>query len=200
MSTDITAQALQAAALASALGPEWAALDAAKDKRDPGQHWYDWYLKRVGGMELNLNWRDGRLRVDPRWPHQKNHGAQCKPYEAPDLGITLDPTRAPALLARDVYRRLVTPYEDWYRQACDLRDARDRRDDRTAQNIDRLVRNYGAHRPTNGAGGIYLGSDSYGYRLDVSNDSVRFEHFSVPMAVAEKVLEALRKPAQTDAD
>lgn len=200
--TDTTAahaeQEQQAQRLAAALGPDWAAVDHGHQDEAGRREWHDWRLHHTNGMELDLSWpsypKPGRLRIAPSWPHQKNHGAICKPHDAPDLAITVDRTKPVAQIAKDIQRRLVEPFRPWYFKAWQLKQEREAREDLTAQNIERIVQEGGAHRPSNGATGLYLGADSYAYRLDVSDESVRFEHFTCPIDVAIRVLAILRKP------
>lgn len=209
------AQRAQAAALVHALNGSLATVQTGaawilEDASHSPDEWHCWRARRLSDdLRLAIEWygaaarQPARLSIGLVWPVDAKLQPRVirTPYKEADpvTSITVDASKAPAVIAKDVTRRLLpsaTTLHTEARRLIALADEASRAQAVTVAAI--LAAEPGAHRSQNGGGSestIYLGPTSHGYCVRVDSDtSIRFEPFSVDLPAALRILEALRKP------
>lgn len=151
-----------------------------------------------------------RVRVSATWPCDVNGAYQSAsswgivPCGTPGPEASLSPDRAPEALARDIKRRVLTPYLPLYAEAIAKRDAEVQRHDNLAAMTDRLVELANTAGPLANPHGalarrgrdtdrisIYGGDHRIMGDCWVSGDSVKFDRLSVPYEVAKQIIKLL---------
>lgn len=199
---DTATRKTQAIDLALYLGPTWAAYDYGEGKG------YDrpiWRLRREDGLELSLDWpecwkaREGhRLSIGPVWPVD-GRNQSCKPYDAPDLSISVAQTKPAKQIAAEIQRRLLAPWEPYRALALERQHNANSYADLTERTRQAVLAQEGAHGAHAGhhGEGLFL-RHSHAYGISAQGDSIRFEAFSCPAAVGLQVLALLREKGGDD--
>lgn len=193
-------------------GPVWKVRPPTEAERDNNPKYIGRTLiTHENGPTLALHWSDVRsggrgptlrLVVSGVWPQDGNHGPFVTPRDTSlsreklTTEITVDAARPAATIAAEIKRRLLPDYMRAF-EAC-MVTIRGRREyaDRCQASVRAVIEAAGgdAHVTKHGDGKtVYLGKFSHGYAVECHGDSVSFQHLSVPIGVALKVVEALRK-------
>lgn len=188
-----------AAEVAAALGDEWSR-DTSHDHDDYSID----HICHTNGQSFYLSWeyypqsKGTRINVRPNWPIGAD-GREVYPYaNEPRPGISVAATCTPIAIARDIEKRFLPEYGvAWNVQLARANGSivdYARQTDSNAKRIEAL--NIGYHRRANQSDPtditIYPTS-SHAYQVRVQGGSVRFEHFSIPIDVALKILPLLQK-------
>lgn len=208
-----------AAALAAALGDGWTVAELTEGERD--------YLKYAGrtlqhtgpagsadAYSLRLDWMTNgkpaiRLEISGRWPRTASgeikigtrEGTSEQRQRAWVTAITVDAGKPADKIAADITRRLLPDYRETYAIAIAAVEASEAYTAKTEASVQALIAAGapGARRNGQTYTSVWLGEDSHGYSVSASGESIRFEAFSCPLAVALKVIEAVRRaPQQTE--
>jgi hypothetical protein len=201
------AEAQQAGTIVSALGSGWVLLNTS---HDPTEYQCLEARRQVDSLTLAFDWpeawrkadkhRSPRLTISIVWPCNAKGDrriVRTAYNEAePVTSISVDSTKPATVIAKDISRRLIPTVEKLHAEAIQLIAQSD-----TAASAQRatvahlLAAEPGSRLSANsGESVIYLGPTSHGYTLRVDTDqSIRFEPFSVDLPAALRILAALRK-------
>lgn len=162
-----------------------------------------WATIEVDGVALSVSWDNyrARLNVSIEWPRNGDSAGRLAPSvfmpraelaALPTLDANVNPERDPAVLAKDIRRRVLVPGAPVYSRAVqyakqqqDFRDAR-------AGAAAALAARFGYQQSNHNREALYPAGSSLPALSVGSADSVRFEAFYLPFDVAVQVLEAIK--------
>ena len=174
----------QARAIANALGQDWALVELG-DGSYPTRaivHVRDEY-------GCVLRWDRGRLQISGRWPKTKGGTIETPYHGAPS--ITVNAERSPREIAGAIVGRFLPAYGPLYaeqRRKVEHADARTEQNDQTSAQIIAA----GLGRKAQQGEGVYL-HHNHVYQVRPEGGSMRFEAFSVPVAIGLQILELTRQ-------
>lgn len=205
----------QARDIVTALGPKWALQDSSPNPTE----YRCWEAVRLADkLRVALEWprqysaaewprqysaaarQPARLHVTLVWPTDAKGERRIvrTPYGMPEptTSISMNATKPPATLAREILTRLVLrDGERLHAEALRLIEQADAAGEAQARIVATiLAAEFGSHISQNsGSNVIYLGARSHGYTVRVDGEaSIRFEAFSVDLPAALRILHALR--------
>lgn len=208
------AQEAQARALSTALGQGWIARNASPNPDE----YQAWHLQRLeDGLELDLQWDDQgqredrakrgeavRLAVRGVWPRDHEQQA-CVPTQTERGGhrtsITVDAGKPAEAIAKEIQRRLLAGFTLLHRRAMDIVNRRGTYHTQIEQTLRTILEAIpGSYRGQHAKASVYFRSENHAYSVSVQGESVRFEAFSCPAAVAIRVLQACQEQESQGAE
>lgn len=156
------------------------------------------------GRSFYIHTENGdRISVHGNWPTTADGRTQWpSQYDGVRPVINVSTSKTSIAIAKEIERRFLPDYTKTWSAMKEHADSHDEHARKTKANADRILADDPTlHTPERSNGvptdnseiTIYCGSNSYGYQMRVSGDSVRFEHFSCPIDVARRVIVELRK-------
>lgn len=184
------AHATQVALIQAALGHDW--------RDDSHADHESFRLVHTDGHGIRLSWSRHRVEVSGIWPKSGPHGAEKWPDYGKRPTITVADTKTSATIARDITNRFLPVYLPIWSEQVQRLNAELAYEQQTRETAARIAQATGQKVRTDHNGeptaAIYL-SGYHPYSLTAQGDKVRFEAFSVPADIAEKILPFLKEQA-----
>ena len=164
-----------------------------------GEHWaITLTAPGAEGWSLWLRWEKNRIEVQAHYPKGRD-GRESFPSAMSDpraSTITVSSTRTPEAIAGEIERRFLPDYKIAFDAQAQRVAGHNSYADKTAESVQQLKATCGAldwGRNDCDTDITLRLPHHHTHTMRVSGDSVRFEYMSVPLSVALKVIEAIKK-------